>query len=89
MTPLTIAAPTLIAAASATAASGMLAAYVYFARRAEAHTALDEALALAQTRGEVIADLRLRLAALEQQVAQTTADRDALLHELLRAREPL
>lgn len=74
MSLLATATATIIAAASAAATAGTLLAYLYFARRSEAHAARDEALALAETRGEVIADLRGRLAALEQRLAETTDD---------------
>src|SRR2546426_7202890 len=38
------------------------------------YTTLFRSLALAETRGEVIVDLRLRVAALEHQLTKTTAD---------------
>ena len=78
MSALTTAAATAIAATSAAAAVGSFFAYLHFAARTEAHAARDEALALAHTRGEVIADLRLRVDALERQLAETTRDHDAL-----------
>jgi hypothetical protein len=78
-------APTIIAAASAAAAVATFLAYLYFARRSEAHAARDEALALAETRGQVIVDLRLRLAALEHQLTETTADSEERVDELERA----
>jgi hypothetical protein len=61
---------TIIAAASATAAVCSFLAYLYFMRRSEAHAARDEALALAETRGEVIVDLRRRLATSEHRVRE-------------------
>jgi Skp family chaperone for outer membrane proteins len=78
-------APTIIAAASAAAAVATFFAYLYFARRSEAHAARDEALALAETRGEVIVDLRLRVAALEHQLTKTTADSEERVRELEKA----
>jgi hypothetical protein len=81
---LALTAPTIIAAASAAAAVATFFAYLYFARRSEAHAARDEALALAETRGEVIVDLRLGLAALEQQLMKTTADSEVRVRELER-----
>ena len=73
MSPLATAAATIIAAASAAAAVGSFFAYLHFSARSEAHAARDEALALAETRRETIADLRRRLEALEQQLNETTA----------------
>jgi predicted transcriptional regulator len=64
-------AATAIAAASAAAAVATFFAYLYFARRSDAHAAREEALALAETRGEVIVDLRRRLATLERQLRET------------------
>jgi len=78
MSALTTAAATAVAATSAAAAVGSFFAYLHFAARTEAHAARDEALALAHTRGEVIADLRLRVDALERQLAEATRDHDAL-----------
>jgi aspartate aminotransferase-like enzyme len=74
MSMLATAAATAIAAASAAAAVGTFLAYVYFARRSEAHAARDEALALAKTRGEVIVDLRQRLDTLERRLRTTRVD---------------
>jgi hypothetical protein len=71
-----------IAAASAAAAIGTFLAYLYFARRSEAHAAREEALALAETRGEVIRDLRMRLAVLERRLRETIEDREARVREL-------
>lgn len=68
MSLLAAATQTIIAAASATAAVCSFLAYLYFMRRSEAHAARDEALALAETRGEVILDLRRHLAASERRV---------------------
>jgi hypothetical protein len=82
MSLLATAAATAIAAASAAAAVGTFLAYLYFARRSDAHAARDEALALASTRGEVIADLRERLVALERQLSRTKAECENRLHEL-------
>jgi hypothetical protein len=66
--------PTLVAAASAAATVGSLLAYVYFARRSEAHAARDEALALAETRRQVIVDLRWRVRELEELLLDVQAD---------------
>jgi hypothetical protein len=70
MSLLAAAMQTIIAAASATAAVGSFLAYLYFVRRSEAHAARDEALALAETRREVIVDLRRHLAASERRVRE-------------------
>jgi hypothetical protein len=79
---LATAAATAIAAASAAAAVGTFLAYLYFARRSEAHAAREEALALAETRGEVIVDLRKRLVALERRLRKTTAECEKRVREL-------
>ena len=87
---LTTAAETAIAAASAAAAVATFFAYLFFARRSDAHAAREEALALAETRGHVIGDLRRRLTALERQLETTTAgyeDRVAELERRLRTTE--
>jgi hypothetical protein len=82
MSLLATAAATAIAAASAAAAIGTFLAYLYFARRSDAHAAREEALALAETRGEVIFDLRQRLAATERRLKQTTTDCENRVREL-------
>jgi DNA repair ATPase RecN len=76
---------TVIAAASAAATVGTLFAYLYFARRSEAHAAREEALALAETRGEVIADLRGRLAAVEERLAEQTVECEDRVRDLEKA----
>jgi hypothetical protein len=73
---------TTIAAASAAAAVATFFAYVYFARRLEAHAARDEAMALAETRGEVIVDLRRRLRLLERLLRDTTEALERRVREL-------
>jgi len=82
MSLLATTAASAIAAASAAAAVGSFIAYLYFARRSEAHAAREEALALAETRGEVIGDLRLRLATLERRLRETTEDCESRVREL-------
>lgn len=82
MSLLAITAASAIAAASAAAAVGTFFAYLYFARRSEAHAAREEALALAETRGEVIGDLRLRLATLERRFRATTENCESRVREL-------
>jgi hypothetical protein len=85
MSLLAITAASAIAAASAAAAVGTFFAYLYFARRTEAHTAREEALALAETRGEVIGDLRLRLATLERHLREMSEDCEGRVRDLERA----
>jgi hypothetical protein len=87
MSLLATTAATAIAAASAAAAIGTLIAYLYFGRRSEAHAAREEALALAETRGEVIVDLRGRLAVLEQRLTETTTKCERRIRELESALE--
>jgi hypothetical protein len=73
MSLLAAATQTIIAAASATVAVCSFLAYLYFMRRSEAHAARDEALALAETRREVIVDLRSHLATSERRVGELEA----------------
>ena len=82
MSLLAITTTSAIAAASSAAAIGTFFAYLYFARRSEAHAAREEALALAETRGAVIRDLRMRLAVLERGLRETIEDRDTRVREL-------
>jgi hypothetical protein len=56
---------TVIAALSAFAALGSLFLYLYFGRRSDLAAAREEALALAETRRQVIGELRGRLKSLE------------------------
>lgn len=58
---------TIVAAVSAAAAVGTLLVYLYVARRTDINAAREEALALAETRRQAIADLESRLASLERQ----------------------
>jgi hypothetical protein len=71
-----------IAAASAAATVGTFFAYLYFVHRSEAHAARDEAMALAETRGEVIVDLRRRLRLLERLLRDTTEALERRVREL-------
>jgi len=82
MSLLATAAGTAIAAASAAAAVATFFAYLYFARRSEAHAAREEALALAETRGEVIVDLRRRLETVEQRLRETRLEYENRVGEL-------
>ena len=71
-----------IAAASAAATVGTFFAYLYFVQRSEAHAAREEAMALAETRGEVIVDLRRRLRLLERLLRDTTEALERRVREL-------
>jgi hypothetical protein len=68
---------TFIAVLSGVATIGGFLAYLYFVQRSNANAARDEALALAETRREVIADLRAQLAWSEESRMrlETQADR--------------
>jgi hypothetical protein len=71
-----------VAAASAAATVGTFFAYLYFVHRSEAHAARDEAMALAETRGEVIVDLRRRLRLLGRVLSDTTEALERRVSEL-------
>jgi hypothetical protein len=64
---------TVIAALSAFAALASLFLYLYFGRRSDLAAAREEALALAETRRQVIGDLQGRLKSLEGQHKQAKA----------------
>jgi hypothetical protein len=68
---------TLVAVLSSVATIGSFFAYLYFVQRSNANVARDEALALAETRRQVIADLRVQLASSEASRLrlETQADR--------------
>lgn len=78
---------TAIAALTAIAAVGTFLAYLYFVRRSDQNAAREEALALAETRGEIIVDLRTRLEALERQHGRATAECEERIRELETALE--
>ena len=73
----TSATATFIAVLSGVATIGGFLTYLYFVQRSNANAARDEALALAETRREVIADLRAQLASSEESRMrlETQADR--------------
>jgi len=73
----TSATATFIAVLSGVATIGGFLTYLYFVQRSNANAARDEALALADTRREVIADLRAQLASSEESRTrlETQADR--------------
>jgi hypothetical protein len=73
---------TFIAALSAFAAVASLLLYLYFGRRSDFAAAREEALALADTRREVIAELRARVASLEARHKRTELDSKRRTREL-------
>jgi DNA anti-recombination protein RmuC len=73
---------TVIAALSAFAALASLFLYLYFIRRSEVAAAREEALALAETRREVIRELRRRLESLERRNRRAKTERDQRIREL-------
>jgi DNA anti-recombination protein RmuC len=73
---------TVIAALSAFAALASLFLYLYFGRRSDLAAAREEALALAETRRQVIRDLEARLESLERQHKQGKADCQRRIREL-------
>jgi hypothetical protein len=78
---------TIVAAVSAAAAVETLLVYVYVARRRDIDTARQEALALAETRRQAIADLERRLASVERQhknAAVASAKRIRALEDALK-----
>jgi hypothetical protein len=73
---------TLVAVLSAAATIGSFLAYLYFLQRSNANAARDEALALAETRREVIADLRAQLASSEENRSRLETDAEKRIQEL-------
>ena len=73
---------TFIGSVSAAIAFAAFLAYVYGLRRSNQAAARDEALALADTRGQMIAELRRRVAALERGQKQARTHYRRNLHEL-------
>jgi phage terminase small subunit len=73
---------TVIAALSAFAALASLFLYLYFGRRSDLAAAREEALALAETRREVIRELRGQLESLEGRHKRAKADRQRRIREL-------
>lgn len=76
------AAAQVIAVLSAFTALASVFLYLYFGRRSELSAAREEALALAETRRQVIADLQRRLDSLEQRHKRAKADCERLVSEL-------
>jgi hypothetical protein len=73
---------TLVSAVSAAAALVSLLAYLYSLRRSERSAAREEALALAETRGEMLAELRRGLEEAERRHKRAKADADRRIREL-------
>jgi len=73
---------TVIAALSAFAALASLFLYLYFGRRSDLAAAREEALALAETRQQVIRDLQGRLESLEKRHRRGEADCQRRIREL-------
>ena len=73
---------TAIAALSAVAAVGSLFAYLYFVRRSDLVAAREEALALAETRRQVIRELRERLKSTEDRQKRAKAESERRIREL-------
>ena len=73
---------TVIAALSAFAALASLFLYLYFGRRSDLAAAREEALALAETRRQVIAELRGRLRSLEGRHKRSKAGHERRVREL-------
>ena len=71
-----------VAALSAVAAVGSLFAYLYYARRSDLASAREEALALAETRRQVIGELRERLTSVEDRRKHERTDSDRRIREL-------
>jgi hypothetical protein len=73
---------TVIAALSAFAALASLFLYLYFGRRSDLAAAREEALALAETRRQVIAELRGRVKSLEVRNKRAKATQERRLRQL-------
>jgi hypothetical protein len=76
---------TFVATLSAVATIGSFFAYLYFGRHSNANAAREEALALAETRREVIEDLRNRLASSDERHRRLKAKREKRVRELEKA----
>jgi hypothetical protein len=72
----------VIAAVSAFTALASVFLYAYFGRRSELSAAREEALALAETRRQVIVDLQRRLDSLERRRERVKADCERRISEL-------
>jgi hypothetical protein len=83
----TSATASVVAVLSGVASIGSFLAYLYFVRRSKATDARDEALALAETRREVIRDLRAQLASSEKSRMRLQTQADRRIRELETALE--
>jgi hypothetical protein len=77
----------LVAVFAGLATIGSFLAYLYFLQRSKANDARDEALALAETRREIIADLRAQLASSEESRMRLETQADRRIRELETALE--
>jgi len=73
---------TLVAGLSAFAAIAGVVLYLYFGRRSDLNAAREEALALAETRRQVIQDLRGELASLTRQLQRMSTDDEFQIRQL-------
>jgi hypothetical protein len=73
---------TFISVVSAAAALGGLLAYLYGLRRADRTAAREEALALAETRRQMVIDLRERLDSLERRRKESTVSYEERIRDL-------
>jgi hypothetical protein len=80
--PLAVTTATLIAAVSAAGTVGAFLAYVYFLRRSGVENAREEALALAETRGAIIADLQAQLKSVQRERERAERAYKARIKEL-------
>jgi hypothetical protein len=72
----------VLAALSAVTAAASVFLYLYFGRRSELSAAREEALALAETRRQVIVDLQKRLDSLEHRHNRAMAENERHAREL-------
>jgi hypothetical protein len=72
----------VLAALSAVTAVASVFLYLYFGRRTDRSAAREEALALAETRRQVIVEMQKRLDSLEHRRKRETADHDRRVNEL-------
>jgi hypothetical protein len=77
----------LVALLAGLATIGSFLSYLYFVQRSKANDARDEALALAETRREVIADLRAQLASSEESRMRLETQAERRIRELETALE--
>jgi hypothetical protein len=78
---------TAVAALSAAATVAGLFAYLYYARRSDLFSAREEALALAETRRQVISDLQERLRSEQERHRRAKTDSERRIRELQAALE--